>query len=186
MYAKALAHHEVGIHMLTTENSIVQKLKILQLGLPLDTKTQEGLAILSEYLSGNLSVDRLKELALRVLTVRHMIKFNDFRETFNYLCEEFNLKSDKAFNLCTRIYRGGGFTKDYLYLRGFKEIYNMYKNDSSSINELLIGKTSIEYKSIISELISREILSKPKYIPISYKVPAKQDNPILEYLLKIF
>ncbi len=185
-YANALAHHEIGIHMLTTENAKHQPLKVLSLGLPLDTKTQEGLAILSEYLSGNISLERLKELALRVMAVNHMVKNYDFSDTFNYLVETYNVNEHHAYYLTSRVYRGGGFTKDYLYLRGFKEIFNLYRTDQNKLNELLIGKTSIEFSPTISELISRDILKKPPYIPKSYTRASKTDDQILEYILSIF
>jgi len=51
-YLKALAEHEVGVHMLTTANASNQKLKAFLLGTPVNTHTQEGLALLAEYLSG--------------------------------------------------------------------------------------------------------------------------------------
>jgi len=48
--------------------------KKAQLGMPGNTYTQEGLAILSEYLSGNLSLERLRTLALRVLAANMLVK----------------------------------------------------------------------------------------------------------------
>jgi len=62
---EALAHHEMGVHLLTTLT-----LKVLSLGCPANTNTQEGLAILCEYLSGHFSIKRLRTLALRVLAER--------------------------------------------------------------------------------------------------------------------
>jgi len=185
-YAQALAHHEIGIHMLTTENAKLQPLNILKLGFPLDTQTQEGLAILSEYLSGNLSIFRLKELALRVMAVEHMIKNYDFVRTYNYLINSFNIDNDRSFSITARVYRGGGYTKDYLYLSGFKEIFNLYKKDKNLINSLLIGKTSIAYLSEINGLISRKQLSKAKSIPLSFRGRPKQNSAALEYVLRIF
>lgn len=185
-FAKALAHHEVGVHMLTTENALQQKLKIFNLGFPLNTKTQEGLAILSEYLSGYLTVDRLKDLALRVLAVSHMIMNDDFCKTFNYLVEKYKLNEEKAFYLTTRVYRGGGFTKDYLYLTGFKEIFNLYLNDPAKVNALFVGKTSVEYIEVLNELIQRELISPPTKIPISFENPSCELDPITKYLLEIF
>ncbi|MCO4794945.1 MAG: flavohemoglobin expression-modulating QEGLA motif protein [Bacteriovoracaceae bacterium] len=185
-YAQALAHHEIGIHMLTTENAKLQSLNILKLGFPLDTKTQEGLAILSEYLSGNLSISRLKELALRVMAVEHMIKNYDFVQTFEYLVNQFNVDQNHAFNITARVYRGGGFTKDYLYLSGFKDIFRLFNNKKEDVSSLLIGKTSIEFISVISELISRGQLVKPKHEPLSFKSKSKKSHSSLEYILRTF
>ena len=47
--ANALIEHEIGVHMVTTQNSLKQNLKLFNLGLPVNTEAQEGLAILSEY-----------------------------------------------------------------------------------------------------------------------------------------
>ncbi|MBL6991583.1 MAG: flavohemoglobin expression-modulating QEGLA motif protein [Bacteriovoracaceae bacterium] len=181
-HLKALRHHEIGIHMLTTENALLQPLKVLQLGFPLNTHTQEGLAILSEYKSGNLTISRLKELALRVIAVDHQIKNNDFKETFVFLVDEYNLEFDKAFYLTTRVYRSGGMTKDYLYLKGFKDILKI-AGDREKLNLLLVGKTSIGYLDTINELIVRKILNVPKYISKSFLLKNTKKDKILDYLI---
>ncbi|MBL6992131.1 MAG: DUF1704 domain-containing protein [Bacteriovoracaceae bacterium] len=181
-YIMALRHHEIGIHMLTTENALLQPLKILQLGLPLNTHTQEGLAILSEYKSGNLSISRLKELALRVIAVDHQIKNNDFKETFTFLVDEYDLDIDEAFYLTTRVYRSGGLTKDYLYLKGFKDILKI-ADSKDKLNSLLIGKTSLAYIDTINELIVRKILNRPQYISKSFVLKKRKKDKILDYLI---
>ena len=60
------------------------------MGLPKNTLTQEGLAILSEYLSSNLDIKRLKELALRVLCIKYLVKGMDFKGAFNRLVNKFD------------------------------------------------------------------------------------------------
>jgi len=104
---QALAHHELGVHMVTTLNALRQPLKVFSLGLPSNTVAQEGLAILCEYLSGNMTLARLKELALRVIAVDQMIRHGDFRLTFNMLREQYGLDRNGAFRLATRVHRGG-------------------------------------------------------------------------------
>ena len=76
----ALAHHEIGVHLVTTLNGRAQPLKVLSIGCPLNTMTQEGMTILAEYLAGCLTIKRLKILALRVLAVDSMLKEKDFRQ----------------------------------------------------------------------------------------------------------
>ena len=49
-----LVHHEIGVHMLTTINATLQPLKIWRLGMPANTKTQEGLAVYGEFLSATM------------------------------------------------------------------------------------------------------------------------------------
>ena len=107
----ALINHEPGVHMATTLNGSDQRLKVFALGLPGNTYAQEGLAIVNEYQSGNLSLKRLNVLALRVLAVREMIRCNNFRHTFSYLHEEHMLSQNESFNLALRVHRGGGFNQ---------------------------------------------------------------------------
>ncbi|GIU44638.1 flavohemoglobin expression-modulating QEGLA motif protein [Shewanella algidipiscicola] len=168
--ALALAHHELGVHLVTSLNGKHQPLKILSLGCPLNTMTQEGLAILSEYLSGNLSVKRLKTLALRVIAVRSMIEDKNFRTTFLMLKENYGVEPNLAYTITARVYRGGGYTKDHLYLKGFSMILNAYENEPL-FNHLLMGKTSLAYLPMLSRLIAKGILSAPKYITPAYKNP---------------
>ena len=160
---QALAHHELGVHMVTTLNALRQPLKVFSLGLPSNTVAQEGLAILCEYLSGNMTLARLKELALRVIAVDQMIRHGDFRLTFNMLREQYGLDRNGAFRLATRVHRGGGFTKDYLYLRGLHQALGIYRDED--ISGLFIGKTGFANLPLINELIARGILEKPTYMP---------------------
>ncbi|MEE4197170.1 MAG: flavohemoglobin expression-modulating QEGLA motif protein [Bacteroidales bacterium] len=179
---RALAEHEIGVHMLTTINSRLQPLHLFRLGTPLNTHAQEGLAILSEYLSGNISVNRLQILALRVLTIEKMLKGFDFKQTFEFLMDTGNLNETQAFYMTARIYRGGGFTKDHLYLKGFKDILKYY-HEGNDILPLLIGKTSLKYQPVINEMIERKIFLPPKYKTRSFVNP-QQPNPIVKYILE--
>jgi uncharacterized protein (TIGR02421 family) len=166
----ALAHHEMGVHLVTTLNARQQPLRILEIGNPLNTMTQEGLAILSEYLSDNLTIKRLKILALRVVAVQSMIKEKSFRKSFSLLKEEYGASNDIAFSVCSRIYRGGGFVKDYLYMQGFHRMLNAYENEPN-FNLLFAGKTSVDYLPQISRLIDRGILHKPQYVSNIFQNP---------------
>lgn len=161
--ANALAHHEIGVHLVTTLNARLQPLKILEIGNPLNTMTQEGLAILSEYLSDNLTIKRLKVLALRVVAVKSMIKEKSFRKTFLLLKEEYGASNEMAFSVTARIYRGGGFVKDYLYLQGFHKMLSAFEHEEN-FSLLFAGKTSIKYLPEISRLVEKGILIKPEYV----------------------
>jgi len=173
----ALAEHEVGVHMLTTVNSNLQKLKIFNLGLPVNTMTQEGLAILAEYLSGNLTLERLKKIALRVIAVDAMCNGADFVEAFNLLKKEYGVDPRLAYSIVTRIFRGGGYTKDYLYLRGFVKILRMWE-EYHDISPLLIGKTSIKYFDLITEMIERDMVQNPKYLTKSFLSSQNEKNSL--------
>lgn len=179
--ARALGHHEIGVHMLTTMNASVQCLKVLKVGMPMDTLTQEGLAILSEYLSGNLDLNRLKMLARRVLAVHHMVKHYDFKETFHYLMDACGLNQEEAYYLTVRVYRGGGFTKDFVYLKGFRMLLSHYRQGRSWI-PLLLGKTSIDYLSTLEELLNRGVLKAPSHLTHCFLHPTPAD-PAITYVV---
>lgn len=178
-----LVHHEIGVHMVTTMNSLQQPLKIFNLGLPINTRTQEGLAVLAEYLSGNMTMKRLRTLALRVIAVDYMCNGADFKETFYQIQKEYKIDKKDLFNLCTRVYRGGGFTKDYLYLAGFVDIYQKWKA-GYDLSPLLIGKTSLKYYNTIVEMTEREYLKKPEFITECFENPVPEKNhSIYEYII---
>lgn len=176
----ALAHHELGVHMATTLNAAAQPLKVFSLGLPGNTMTQEGLAILNEFHSGNMCLTRLQGLALRVIAVKEMLKYGDFRHTYSYLHEEMKMPTDEAFKLSVRVHRSGGFTKDYLYLRGVSEALRLYKD--CDISNLYVGKTGFAYLGIINELIERELITKPQFVP-EYLAEPEFVPDILNYLV---
>ncbi|NMH61438.1 flavohemoglobin expression-modulating QEGLA motif protein [Alteromonas ponticola] len=169
---KALAHHELGVHLATTLNAKQQPLKIMTLGSPVNTTTQEGLAILCEYLSGNLTLSRLKVLAMRVLAVASLIKDKHFNETFLLLKEQYHVPDELAFTITARVYRGGGFTKDYLYLQGFRQMLNAYEQ-RTDFHHLLCGKASLEQLDLISEMVSEGYLIAPKFISPAIEKPAQ-------------
>ena len=177
---KALVNHEIGVHMVTTMNAQEQPLKFLSLGLPKNTYTQEGLAIMSEMLSGCLTIKRLKELALRVLAVESLTKGNDFKTTYQMLLDEFRPDENMLYYLVTRVYRGGGFTKDYLYLRGFRKML-AFQEEGVKMDNLFLGKTTHRHLPLLNELVDRGILNPPKYRCNAFVNPEQIDT-ILKYL----
>lgn len=175
----AFAYHELGIHMLTTINAKKHPLKVFSLGLTGNTHTQEGIALYSEYRSGSLTISRLKIIALRVIAVQYMLEHNDFVKTFHTLRNEFNLDKDFAFTLTTRVYRGGGFTKDYLYLKGFRDVLNLAK--TRSIDNLLVGKAGMLDFDVISELVERGMIEKP--VPLFDLAHQSSGDKVLDFVV---
>ncbi len=157
---KVLANHEIGVHLVTTFNGLKQSLKIFHNGFPNNVKTQEGLAVFSEYMSDCLTLYRLKELSYRVLAADSLHKGFNFCDTFDLLHNQYKLNREEAYNISLRAHRGGGLTKDYKYLTGLKRIYNYYKDDGN-LDLLLAGKVSIKYRKMVKrwqkEGLSQEI-----------------------------
>ncbi|RNC89985.1 MAG: DUF1704 domain-containing protein [Allomuricauda sp.] len=137
-----LANHEIGVHLVTTYNGLQQPLKILSNGLPKNVETQEGLAVFSEYMGGALTLKRLKELAYRVMASDSLIKGYSFADTFDLIHNKYKLNRNEAFTITLRAHRGGGFTKDRLYLSGLRKIYKRYQAEES-MDILLSGKVAL-------------------------------------------
>ena len=161
---EALIHHEIGTHVLTYFNGLSQPFKQLHTGLKGYDEMQEGIAVLSEYLCGGLTLNRIKILAARVVAVHTMINGATFVETFHLLKNEYGLSSKTAFTVTTRVFRGGGLTKDAVYLRGFLHIFD-YLKDGGKLDLLFVGKIAANHIPLIQELLLRKILIKPSLSP---------------------
>ena len=177
-----LTNHEIGVHMVTTINGLLHPLKIFSHGFPNNEETQEGLAVFSEYMSDNLTVTRLKELAYRVISVDSLAKGYSFSKTFSSLHNHYDLDRESAFYITVRAYRGGGFTKDYLYLIGLKKIYDYY-HDGKDLSLLLTGKATLEYVKEIKLLISKGLAVPPKHITDSY-AKNRNTNKTVDFILR--
>jgi uncharacterized protein (TIGR02421 family) len=179
---KVLTNHEIGVHMVTTFNGLSQPLKIFSNGFPNNIETQEGLAVYSEYMSGCLTLNRLKELAFRVIAVDSLNKGYCFSDTFDLLFNHYKLNRDTAFGITLRVHRGGGFTKDHLYLSGIKKVFN-YAKKGDDLDILLTGKVSLEYIETIKKLQSLGLAIPSKYITDSY-LDNNNSNKNLDFILK--
>jgi uncharacterized protein (TIGR02421 family) len=178
-----LIHHEVGVHLVTTVNAESQPLRLLSLGTRVSTRTQEGLAVLVEYLSGSTTLRRLRELGLRTLAVDAVVHGADFVETYRMLTKEYGLAAEAAFGLAARVHRGGGLTKDYLYLQGLREVFAMWRR-GADLSPLLAGKCSMEYYAELSDLLARGVLEAPRLRPIPLDAPSTGLNgPIFDYIV---
>jgi uncharacterized protein (TIGR02421 family) len=161
---EALLQHEIGTHVLTHANGRAQPLQLLQVGLPGAEETQEGLAVLAEYLVGGLTRDRLALLAARVIAVERLVAGAGFVETFGHLCDGHGLEPATAFRVAMRVYRGGGLTKDAIYLRGLNAVLG-HLASGGSLDPLLVGKLPLASVPVVEELRSRRLLVAPPLQP---------------------
>ncbi|MFD2562158.1 flavohemoglobin expression-modulating QEGLA motif protein [Aquimarina rubra] len=164
---QVLANHEIGVHMVTTFNGKSQPLKVFSNGFVNNTETQEGLAVFSEYMSGSLTLKRMKELAYRVIAADSLIKGYDFKDTFDLLYSQYKLNRETAWQITLRAHRGGGFTKDYLYLTGLKKIYDYY-HSNQDMSLLLTGKVTLENKKNILRLQQLGLADKGTHMTDSF------------------
>lgn len=161
---EALIQHEVGTHVLTYYNGKAQRLRHLYTGLAGYEALQEGLAVLAEHLVGGLSRPRLRLLAGRVIAARLMIGGASFVETFRELDRYHGFSQRTAFVITMRTFRGGGLTKDAVYLRGLRQILD-YLANGGRLEPLFVGKIGAQHIPIIRELRWRGVLKDPPLVP---------------------
>ncbi len=162
--ADALLQHEIGTHSLTWFNGRAQPLRLLSAGLAGYEALQEGLAVLAEYLVGGLSRPRLRLLAARVLAVKQMVDGADFVENFRTIHDGQKIEQRAAFTLVMRVHRGGGLTKDAIYLRGLAELLGHLAR-GGELAPLYLGKIAADHIPIVRELSLRGVLRRPPLEP---------------------
>lgn len=160
----ALLSHEIGVHLLTYFNGSTQGLSILGTGLAGYEGTQEGLAVLAEYLVGGMTAARLQLLAARVVACDAMLRGATFPEAFRLLTTGHGLDERSAFNVVLRAYRGGGFAKDAIYLRGLLQVLR-HLEDGGSLTPFWMGKISAGHLAGVEELRARGLLKPPTVQP---------------------
>jgi uncharacterized protein (TIGR02421 family) len=170
---EALLQHEVGTHLVTRYNGHHQPFQQFEVGLAGYDGFQEGLAVLAEYLVGGLSRSRLRVLAARVVGAHHMLGGGSFIDTFRTLAGNYEFSERAAYAITMRLYRGGGLTKDAVYLRGLLQILR-YLREGGELEPLFIGKVASAHLPMISELSMREIIRPPALRPRYLESPAAQ------------
>ena len=172
---EALLHHEVGTHVVTYQNGARQPLQMLSTGLPGYEETQEGLAVLAEYLTGGLDPRRLRVLAARVVAIAEMLDGAGFTEIFESLRTNHRLPTGTAWSITIRAVVGGGSVKDAIYLRGIKRLLETVA-DGSSLDVLFVGKLALDHIPLIQDLLDRKVIDAPWVRPRWLDVPGAQER----------
>ena len=170
-----LLHHEVGTHVVTYQNGARQPLKLLTIGLPGYDETQEGLAVLAEYLTGGLDPRRLRVLAARVVAIAEMLDGAGFLDIFETLRNEYRIPTRTAWSIAIRAVVGGGSVKDAIYLRGISRILEALA-DGVNLDVLFVGKLALDHVPLIQDLLDREVLNPPWVRPRWLDVPGAQER----------
>lgn len=185
-----LVHHEAGIHVTTSLNGRSQTaLPILAASHPGTTRTQEGLAVFAEFITGCMDLDRLSRLADRVLAIQMAIDGADFIEVYRYFLargEALNTTSGQtngtdqlqqtAFEQTRRVFRGGvleggaPFTKDVVYLDGLLRVHDFLRSVVAAgrvdiLQLLFCGKLSLADLPVLCELADMGLLKAPGFLP---------------------
>ena len=174
--AAQLLNHEAFVHVATALNGQAQPdLPNLAIGHPGTTRTQEGLAVFSEFVSGTLELDRLRRLADRVVAVQMVCDGADFIELYRWFSER-SAGPEQAFESTRRIFRGapleGGapFTKDCGYLSGLLGVSVFVRaafaaNRSDALGLLFAGKLDLSALPALGELRQRGLCRRARFLP---------------------
>ena len=173
---KQLLNHEAYIHVATTLNGRAQsKMKILGSNYGSITKTQEGLAVFSEFITGSIDVDRMRRISDRVVAIQMSIDGADFLDVFKFFLDKSGSKN-QAFEITRRVFRGGiltggaPFTKDIVYLDGLIRVYNFFRSaiaqgKTECIQLIFSGKMDLDDIPIVHSMYKEGLVEKPKFIP---------------------
>ena len=171
-----LLNHEAYIHVATGLNGRTQTdIPILAIGHPGTTRTQEGLAVYSEYVSGTLGMDRLRRLADRVIATQLVVDGADFIELYRWFLDR-SPTPEQAFESTRRIFRGapltGGapFTKDCTYLSGFLAVTTFVRaafraGRADTLGLLFAGKLDLFALPALGELRSMGLVKPARFLP---------------------
>lgn len=171
-----LLQHEAYVHIGTTLNGHAQKqMRLLAAGHPGTTRTQEGLAVFAEIISGAMDPGRMRRLADRVIAIQMAMDGADFVEIFSFFMD----RSDdprQSFENARRVVRGGvasggaPFTKDIVYLEGLLRVHNFLRvavqlDRLDCLRLLFCGKLDIEDLPAICVMVDEGLCNFPKFLP---------------------
>lgn len=173
--------HEGWAHLGTSLNGAIHtEHPWLSTWSPQTTALQEGLAILTELISGAMTKERWRKIMLRHRGTCMAEKGASISEVYSFL--KYELQSDlDAFKLSLRIFRGvpleGGmsFTKELLYLVGLVKILKHLQTFNPNLKSFWAGKMSFEEHTLLHHHTS--ILQKnPTYFPKELEAPRVQER----------
>ena len=185
-----LFNHEAMVHVATTLNGRLQNnMKILGSNYGRVTRTQEGLAVFSEFITGCIDVNRMYRISDRVIAIQMAIDGANFIDVYRFFLKRSERKT-QAFEDARRVFRGGilsggtPFTKDIVYLDGLVRVHNFLKiaiskGRTDAIEVLFLGKLDLNDVPILLDMKKDGLIQRPRYLPTW----AKDMNYLISYFL---
>lgn len=171
-----LVQHEAYVHVCTSLNGRHQtKLPVLASSHAGTTRTQEGLAVFAEFITGSFDPDRFRRLADRTLAIQMAIDGADFLDVYRFYLDR-EMPRETAFENARRVFRGGvmsggaPFTKDGVYLDGFLRVTNFLRAITAEgridcLPLLFCGKLDLEDIPALAQLAEMDLCTAPVYLP---------------------
>jgi uncharacterized protein (TIGR02421 family) len=175
--------HEGWVHLGTSLNGAAQQEHPwLATWAPRTTFLQEGLAVLTEIITGNMTHERWSKVMLRHLATSMAERGSNIQDVYAFL-RHHDVEELDAFKLSLRVFRGvpldGGmaFTKELLYLHGMVQLLYHLQLHQKALRSLWVGKLSFEEHVMLMEH-PNEIHANLRYFPMGL------DDPLVKIRLK--
>jgi uncharacterized protein (TIGR02421 family) len=171
-----LEHHEGQVHVATALNGRAQPIVAFTgYPSPRTTATQEGLAVLTEFLTQSTSLERLRRLSDRTLAIKMAEDGADFCQLYQFFLSRGH-SEEAAFDCARRVCRGGlvtggaPFTKDVCYLDGLLRVTNflrvaLVKGHLHHVPLFFSGKIDIQDVPLFGRLLREGAVAEPRYVP---------------------
>jgi uncharacterized protein (TIGR02421 family) len=172
---RQIEFHEGQVHVATALNGRAQPVMVfLGVPTPRTTSSQEGLAVLTEFLTASTSLPRVRRISDRVLAIQQAEEGADFLQVYQFFLSRGHDQSS-AFDGARRVFRGGvleggaPFTKDVCYLDGLLRVTNflriaLTRGQSRLARELFAGKLAVEDVPLFDRLRAEGLASEPRYV----------------------
>ena len=171
-----LEFHEGHVHVATAINGRAQPvMSFIGYPSPRTTATQEGLAVLTEFLTQSISIERMRRLSDRTLAIKMAEEGADFCQLYQFFLSRGHDES-AAYDCARRVCRGGlleggaPFTKDVCYLDGLLRVTNflrvaLVKGHLEYVPLFFAGKVEVEDVPLLGRLLREGIVKPPEHMP---------------------
>jgi hypothetical protein len=165
----SLLAHEVETHIYRLENGRNTPFALFERGTAGYLETEEGLASYNQVRVGVPLGEKVFWGAHRVIAA-FLGKQMSFVDLFHYMKDTFDLPDESAWKSCLKAKRGLentsqriAFTKDAIYFSGKEKIEEFLAHNPKGMEQLYIGKITIQDLEILSKL--KEPFASPKFLP---------------------
>ena len=103
-------------------------------------------------------------LPVTELTTHYGTDGYSFHEVFTRLVGRCGLSPRTAFGVVLRVFRGGGLTKDALYLAGLRDLLAWLRR-GQAVEPLFVGKIGLQHVETVCALRERGLVVAPAVLP---------------------
>ena len=166
---RQIEFHEGQVHVATALNGRAQVLcPFIGVPVPRTTSTQEGLAVLTEFLTRSTCLPRLRRLSDRTLATEMAEGGADFLDLYRFFLGRGHDEAG-AYDNARRVCRGG-LVEDVCYLDGLLRVTNflriaLVKGQSEFVRLLFAGKLAVEDVPLFGRLLREGLVREPVFVP---------------------